>query len=272
MSFAANLQKAGKHLLDLVFPVSCIGCGSEGNWLCRDCQKTIRPQPGRHCPFCARPTLFGATCQNCRPRRALAGALSFYPYGHPLIQTIIHVWKYDGVAELTATVGLLARRGLARTVAKLKQARSRLLSGLDEKRLQRWQRLPASLFLPETTLSPIPLYQRRERQRGFNQAELLAQNLSSYFSWPVKTLLARARPTTAQAKLAGADRLMNLSDAFVLTVPAPDIVNQHILLIDDVFTTGSTCEAAARVLKSAGAASVWAITLAYGHAGQNSNL
>lgn len=265
MTFVVNLQKAGKHLLDLVFPLACLGCGSEGNWLCRDCGRALKPYPSRHCPFCGRPTLFGATCQTCRARRALAGALSFYPYAHPLVQTLIHVWKYDGVTEIASVLGQMAGRGLNRTIAKLKQARLRLLAGLDEKRLRQWQNLPASLLLPETTLTPIPLHRRRQRQRGFNQAELLAQALGRYFPWTTKTLLARERATAAQAKLAGHDRLTNLNDAFILTVPPDEIVGKHILLIDDVITSGSTAEAAARVLRQAGAASVWALTLAYGN-------
>lgn len=258
-------QKAGKYLLDLVFPVSCLGCGGEGAWLCRDCLRTIPLAPSQHCPFCGRPAAFGAACDTCRPGRALAGALAFYPYAHPLIQTLIHVWKYDGVMELTAALGAVTAHGLNRTLVKLKRARSRLLSGMDASGLRQWQNLPAPLLLPATILCPIPLHARRLRQRGFNQAELLSYALGRYFPWPAKTLLARTRATAAQAKLAGTDRLINLNNAFILTIPPDEISGKHILLVDDVITTGATAEACARVLRQGGAASVWALTIAYGN-------
>lgn len=266
-----NARKVSQYLLDLVFPVSCLGCGREGDWLCRDCQKTIRPYPSRHCPFCGRPAAFGATCQLCRPRRALAGALSFYPYGHPLIQTLIHVWKYDSVTALTSALAQLAAAGIKKVRLKLKGTGRMVRAGLDEKQLRLWPNIPTLLLLPGTILSPIPLHRRRKRARGFNQAELLARALSRHFPWPTKTLLARTKPTAAQAKLSGTDRLTNLRDAFVLTIPPNDVAGKHVLLIDDVLTTGSTAEAAARALRQAGAASVWALTLAYGSAGQNVN-
>jgi ComF family protein len=111
-------------------------------------------------------------------------------------------------------------------------------------------------------IMPVPLHNSRLRQRGFNQALLLAFPLST----AVQTVLChdnlwRIRPTRPQVELSGNERIRNVAGAFALRRPQ-DIAGLSVLLVDDVFTTGATLNECADVLKSAGVASVTALTLA----------
>jgi ComF family protein len=108
---------------------------------------------------------------------------------------------------------------------------------------------------------PVPLHPTRQRERGFNQAGLLAELLSTRISIPCKRVLKRIRYTTTQTALDRAERMENLHNAFRLRKNA-DVRGLHVLLIDDVLTTGSTLSECARVLKRAGAISVHAATAA----------
>ncbi len=102
-------------------------------------------------------------------------------------------------------------------------------------------------------LVPVPLHIKRQQERGFNQAELLAQEISLHTHIPVMDVLARTRKTGQQAKLEKEKRLSNLDDAFSLT---DTVKGLRVLLVDDVCTTGATAKACAKVLLTAGAKSI----------------
>jgi len=109
---------------------------------------------------------------------------------------------------------------------------------------------------------PVPLHVARLRQRGFNQALILAHELSRAFSLPLSfDNLKRVRPTRPQVELTGTERIKNVAGAFALRRP-DELKDRGVLLIDDVFTTGATMNECARVLKDAGASRVTALTLA----------
>jgi len=108
---------------------------------------------------------------------------------------------------------------------------------------------------------PVPLHPTRKRERGFNQAELLAQILSAHADLTMADVLERIRYTTTQTAFDRAERMENLHDAFRLRKKA-DVRGLRVLLIDDVLTTGSTLSECARVLKTARAISVHAATAA----------
>lgn len=111
---------------------------------------------------------------------------------------------------------------------------------------------------------PIPLHKRRLSERGFNQTELIFKSWCEQQGWLWQSdLLLRQRDTRPQWELAAAERRTNIKDAFLVTRPT-DIRNKHILLVDDIFTSGTTLEEAARTLKAAGAASVVGLALAGG--------
>ncbi len=111
-------------------------------------------------------------------------------------------------------------------------------------------------------IMPVPLHITRLRQRGFNQALIIAHELSKVFSIPLSYHnLRRVRPTRPQVELTGEERIKNVSGAFALRKP-DEIRGRDILLVDDVHTTGATMNECASVLKEAGAARVTALTIA----------
>lgn len=111
--------------------------------------------------------------------------------------------------------------------------------------------------------SSVPLHQRRRRQRGFDQAQILADWIAILFGIPHEEYLIRTRSTSSQARTQHTSRRVGEMDgAFI--VKKDTHIPEHILLCDDVFTSGTTMEAAARVLKESGAKTVWGFVLAKG--------
>lgn len=219
-------------LLDMVFsfiaPHACLRCGKEGELLCGWCRlDAFEPIPSR-CYRCKRLTDDSATCLACRRHAPLR-----------------HVWvatQYSGIAK-----DLLHALKFERARAAL-----RVLGDVCQETLP---------YLPRNTLVvPIPTATSRVRQRGYDQGVLLARYIAD------QTGLAYAQPLVrlTQSRQVGADRRQRVSQlerAFYL--PRPKLVkNKNILLVDDVITTGSTLEVAARLLKRSGAKSVSALLFA----------
>ena len=148
------------------------------------------------------------------------------------IREAVHALKYRGVRALAPTLGGLLADYVTREA------------------------------VPVDTLVPVPLHPRRERSRGYNQSALLAQAMGEVLDVPVESgALRRLRQTPTQASSVGEDeRRSNVSGAF--EAEAGLVRGRRMVVIDDVCTTGATLEACAMALRSAGAASVWGLTLA----------
>lgn len=111
----------------------------------------------------------------------------------------------------------------------------------------------------EAALVPVPLYWRRERVRGFNQSELIAQEIGRLIHIPVPSLLRRIKKTAPQTSLSHTERKENMKEAFA----AAENTLSLAILVDDVKTTGSTLSEAASTLKKAGTKNIWAFTYAH---------
>jgi ComF family protein len=169
-------------------------------------------------------------CTACRSGlRRFDRATSFGFYEGPL-RSLIHLFKYGGMKPL-----------------------ARPLAGFLERAL------PADDLYDAVV--PVPLHWRKKWRRGFNQAELLALQISKRRRIPFANALRRKRPTEIQAGLAMAGRRRNVAGAF-LAKPNCDLTGKRILLIDDVMTTGATASACAAALKRGGAKTVSLLTLA----------
>ncbi len=115
-------------------------------------------------------------------------------------------------------------------------------------------------------ISYVPMHKSKPKLRGFNQNFLLAKGLSKKLNIPLgKNILLKIKDTKSQSSLNKRDRLLNLKDAFEVSNKA-EIKSKNILLIDDIFTTGSTVSECARCLKTAGANKVYVLTVASGYA------
>ncbi len=132
-----------------------------------------------------------------------------------------------------------------------------------EKMIQDFLQHNKKFFDSVDIVIPVPLHRRRYAERGFNQAEEIAKVLSRELNIEMQNVLIRKNATKQQAKLHKKEREQNVSGAFELQ-QGIDVQNKHILLVDDVFTTGSTLSECARVIKEHGATEVRAFTLARG--------
>jgi competence protein ComFC len=227
--------------ISLLYPPTCAVCAKHvpaGEHLCKSCEAHIVPISRPFCETCSQPfdgcidAVF--TCANCADRTIyFVSAVAAYR-GRGLVRDVIHEFKYNRQIHLRHLVG----RWLG--------------AALDDERLR---------DICFDVLVPVPLHAARQRERGFNQATLLAQLLSEQSSIPCRPVLKRIRYTTTQTALDRSERMENLHNAFRLRRNA-DVRGLRVLLIDDVLTTGSTLSECARVLRRAGATCVYAATVA----------
>ncbi len=231
MNPSLPLQKAKTALLDLLFPLRCLGCGREGSVLCPSCLPSL---PRIELPFCQRcgiPDTEGNLCTACT--------------NHPLsIDGIRSVFLFKGTAR--QLVLQFKYRHLKAAAAPLGQLMADYLRAGP---------------LPGEVIVPVPLHPKRQRRRGYNQASLLAAEVGRLTGLPVmEDTLVRVRDTAPQARSAGAlERRINVRGAFECP---RELSGERVILIDDVCTTGATLDACATALKAAGTASVWGFTAA----------
>jgi len=227
--------------VSLLYPSVCTICGGSvraGDYLCNRCDAKTARIVAPFCRQCSEPFEGSITneftCANCAHRTIYFDAAVSAYRGRGIVREIIHEFKYGRQIYL--------RHLVARW----------LHAALDDERLR------GSQF---DIIVPVPLHATRLRERGFNQAALLAALLSAQTSISSKPVLQRVRYTTTQTALDRSERIENLHNAFRLRKNA-DVRGFRVLLIDDVLTTGSTLSECARVLKRAGALSVHAATAA----------
>lgn len=235
------LRSAGEVVIDLLYPPHCAICSraTTGNeHLCASCRKEVRLISAPFCQTCSAPfsgRIEGKfVCSNCRDRRfAFTCAVSCCK-SSDVVRELVHQFKYrDRVYLRNTLVDWLAQT-------------------LDDPRLQ---------TPPCDRLVPVPLHPTRQRERGFNQSLLLAEELGTRRGIPVANCLRRIRYTESQTHFDRDARMENLRGAFQMRQHS-DVRNLHLLLIDDILTTGSTVDECARVLLDAGAASVRVATVA----------
>jgi len=234
--FLKNLHRL---FLDILFPITCAGCGKENKWLCESCLAKIIIKEEQICPLCEKvETPDGRICFSCKKRSSLDGLLVCASYKEKIIPKLVHHFKYRFIADLGAALGKIA-------VKKI---------------------LSSYLLLPDL-LIPVPLHSKRLRWRGFNQSLLLAKQISKKLTPGIEisileNILIRTKHTRAQMKIKSHhDRRKNIQNAFLITDPQA-IRGRTIFLIDDIATTGATLFECAKVLKSKGAREVFAVVVA----------
>lgn len=228
---------------DLIFPVFCVECGGEGEWWCGDCLKKVKIAELYFCPVCVRETKMGEVCPKCKAVSKLDGITALFSYKerNP-IAALIQNFKYKYARDLE----VLWRR---------------IISSYCHSQVDFFRKEFFGGVFGNFTVVPVPLHSRRERERGFNQSQVLAKIIAGNLTLKLDDAnLRRIRYTIQQAKLSGEERRRNLENVFAWT--GSDKAPTEVLLVDDVFTTGTTMQACAKVLKSNGTRYVWGWALA----------
>lgn len=219
------LERFLEPLAELLYPSHCIGCRRPGVWLCPSCLDDLPLFGPPWCDRCGLP-------DQAAHRRCLAAPLRALRSVGPMkgiLRAAVTRLKFHGQRVLAEPLGELLSRRLA---------------------AEAW---------PVDVIVPVPLHAQRRQERGFDQAELLGRQLSKPTGLPLKEGLIRTRSTRPQVGLSLRARQENLRQVFQAE---GDWRGAKVLLVDDVCTTGSTLAACARALSEAGAAGVWALTVA----------
>ena len=232
-----------RALLDFFFPSQCRICEGSLNgakWVCNECLAKIKTISSPYCYRCgiSLADIFLEVeepfCKECKSQPRYfhqARAVAIY---EGVMRECIHLFKYAGKRALSEALGEL------------------MVVFIDDQ----WGKESFDLIVP------VPLHPRRKRERGFNQAELLTLPVKTHLNIPIDTKnLIRNRPTRTQTTLDRKERIENVKGAFEIRALSP-FTDRHILLVDDIFTTGATLNECSRTLMEAGARKVYALTLA----------
>lgn len=217
--------------LDWLYPPECPGCGKAGERWCEDCQKGLTRFGPEVCPVCGEISAGGKLCKDCRANPPPFQAVRSWATHEGALRKAIHHLKYQkdiGLAEALA------------------------FHLIDLYNDQKWN---------VDLVTAVPLSRKRLRERGYNQSELLARPLALYLDKPFKAgALRRVRDTASQVGLNAKERKQNVAHAFQGDPKWAS--GKVILIVDDVTTTGSTLWMCTEALMAAGAAGVYAMTLA----------
>jgi ComF family protein len=223
-TIAAALRHAATRALDAALPASCVGCGVEGPTICDRCRPALDARLAR-----TGGVPIGLPAELPEPLLQLEWCAQF----RGVVRDALHAIKYGGEQRLADPLGAAVAR--------------------------RW----AAVGVGADLVTHVPVHPDRARERGYDQADLIARRAARELALPHGPLLRRARATIAQFDLDRRDRARNVRGAFVVDAQqAPTIAGRWILLIDDVVTTGATLSASASALLAEGALGVSAITVA----------
>jgi ComF family protein len=215
------------RLLDLALPATCPGCGREGAPICADCRPALDVRLDR-----PPGVMIGLPAELPAPLVQLEWAAPFTG----TVRAALHALKYAGERRLAIPLG--------------------------EAAAERWRRAGAGGDL----IVPVPVHADRARERGYDQAVLLAEAIATRLRLPAVGILERERRTIAQFELDRRQRRTNVAGAFRLRSGDPAlrsaIRGRWVILVDDVTTTGSTLAACGEVLMTAGALAVSGLTIA----------
>lgn len=226
------VTKSLKNLiLDSLFPKKCVACGKWEDFVCNTCKENIIFKFTQECPTCNTITAKGKYCPRCRKNRNLTGVVAATYYKDPIVKELLHQYKYEGIFSMCAFLAAILAETLVREEVKAH------------------------------IITFVPLSRKRRASRGYNQSELIAKELGKILKIPVWPLLSKSKETKPQVGLPKKERTKNLYGAFKLSAKE-SLEGKKVLLVDDVFTTGSTLHECAKNLKEGGAKEVWGAVLA----------
>lgn len=238
-----KMRKKTDRILDWIYPRRCPVCDGilekDEPYICRTCAPELEPLKEPRCRKCGVPirSLTEEYCVHCAGEtHSFDRGFAVYPYHGPIGESLMR-FKYSGRQEYAGFY--------AQAIA--------VCGGREIRRMR-----------PEI-LIPVPLHRKKLQTRGYNQAEVLARRLSEKTGIPVETdLVVRRKRTLPQKELNRRQRKKNLKDAFAMKRECRPFPWKRVLLVDDIYTTGSTVDALALLLKRNGAAEVFFVAVAAG--------
>ncbi|OHA67965.1 MAG: hypothetical protein A3C82_02895 [Candidatus Wildermuthbacteria bacterium RIFCSPHIGHO2_02_FULL_47_12] len=243
-------EKIRDGILDVVFPARCVGCGEEGYYICRRCEGFMG-ESALICPLCQQSSLTGERHENCGSLYGLEGLASMWEY-EGVVKGLLHTIKYNGVVHAAAEMVWRAYIDMA-----------------DD--IMRFSAFLSYLFSKNTCITYVPMFKKKERKRGFNQAAVFAREIGKIAGKDVVSLLEKIGDTKPQVDLTKEERLQNVRGTFRFNAQyskpnsekIPNIlIPKNLVLVDDVWTTGATIKECCKVLKKAGVQNVWGFTVA----------
>jgi len=254
------LSRIKTFIIDLIFPVFCLGCQKEGIVFCDDCLNKLEVNTKPFCPVCKfrlanertglknsqRPVLgkLADLHRNCRNKTNLKKLITATSYSNPIIRKLIDTYKYQFVRDLDQPLSQL----IVKSIFPILSLRANPPAGGEA-----WQ--------SEFIITSVPLHKKRFQWRGFNQAELLGKKIGQELKIDFQDLLKRTKNTDPQVKVNFEERKANIIGAFAIK-EGIDLNKKIVFLVDDVYTSGSTMNECAQVLKNAGAKEVWGVVIA----------
>jgi len=237
-----TIEKIEKNILDIILPKKCFHCQKEKSFWCKECLKKVKINPWQVCPICEKYlTESGKICPECKKFKPAIDSLTVATsYKDPLISKSIHLLKYKFLQELSEPLSQI------------------ILKAYQKNKLK----------IPDRII-PVPLHPFKLRWRGFNQSQIMAEELAKKLlpGFPIKVdtyTLTRIKNTSPQANFkASIDRQKNIQQAFKINLNSSNKIKNHrILLIDDVCTTGSTLTECGKELRKLKPKSIQTLVIA----------
>lgn len=262
-SGSALFNKGKIFILDLLFPVECLGCGKNKEWLCQECFKKLKFNDEQYCLHCKKKNKFGEFCNNCHSNYYLNGVWTAGNYDDVVLANLIKNLKYRFAKNIAAILGNFLTIFLKNLINIAKISKFDIAQGIHWQKFAKIAESPKVFFnLKNTLLVPVPLHKKRYKWRGFNQAQIITEYVAKNFNLLLSNQLIRKKHKKAQAKLKEDERKINIQGCYEWK--GDNLNNYNIILIDDVTTTGSTLNECAKVLKKAGAKEIWGLVVAKG--------
>lgn len=241
------IKKVIQFLLDFLFPKNCLICQEHGSYLCQKCFKNLKFKDP-HCPSCDKANTIGKFCSKCQKNFSFNGVLVAGDFKDTNLAKLIKSYKYNFIKELGIPLGFFLINFLNNNIKPNPLLNTK---GSD-----------LNLNIEDYLLIPVPLSKKRLKWRGFNQSQILTEVISKELNLNISLDLIRTKHKTAQAKLNKQARQNNLKNCFKWT--GESLENKNIIIVDDVYTTGSTLNEIAQELKKQQAGEIWGLVLAKG--------
>lgn len=231
-----------EFILNILFPKRCVNCGAYGKYICDNCFVSIRYLDFSKCTECMKPSVTSLTHPMCSKKLSIDGVFATVEY-KTTIKKAVYSYKYEPyIFNLSEPFSRLMYESMIQN-----EIFQKILSASDN-----------------VWITCVPLHENRLKSRGYNQSAMLGKMLSEKMNMRFNSkIIKRVRDTIPQFKLSKEERVKNIAGAFQLNSKYKGKMRgKTILLVDDVFTSGSTMRECGKLLKKSGAKAVYGLVLA----------